>query len=292
MYGRSYLKTIAMAELKLVFPFVNKNEDKKFLLFALTMLIFPLILYRAYVQSTISYVELVVTPKCNLNCVGCANLMPCYPKTVDHIDFEILKNSIDALFEMSKRIETMKFIGGEPFLYKQLGELVEYAAKSPKVKKIIITTNGSVTPKSETVSKIKHKNVIVDISDYPIVDSTHFIDILKENGVNYRMIEFSEWNDYGTAEKRGLSHDVLKRSFRECASAECKTILNGKFYVCPRAAHGDALGIIPASDKEALDIFSKKTDFKSLYSLSCINACDHCTPVWERKGIECGVQMK
>ena len=290
MGGRSYLKTVAMAELKLIFPFMEKRMEHKILLFILTLLIFPLVLYRIYIQSTIPYVELVVTPKCNLNCVGCANLMPCYEKTVSHIDFDMLKDSIDALLRISKRIETIKFIGGEPFLNNNLYELCEYAEKIPEIKKIIITTNGSVTPKSELIAKLRSPKITVDISDYPIINSQPFIDILKENGVKYQMIEFSEWLDYGGTKKRSLLEEALKRSFRECASAECKTILYGKLYACPRGAHGDMLGIIPAKSNEFVNILAENPDFKGLYSLSYINACDHCNPVWERKEIECGKQ--
>ena len=291
MGGRSYLKTVAMSEIKLVFPFMKERENQKPLLLILTALIFPLILYRAYIQSVIPYVELVVTPKCNLNCEGCANLMPCYDKTAEHIDFDILKSSIDSLFKISKRIEVLKFIGGEPFLYSRLGELVSYAVKNQRVKKIIITTNGSVIPKIELLLKLKDEKVNVDISDYPNIDSKVFVDRLKSNGIKYEKIKFYEWVDYGNTEKRNLSSEALKRSFRECASAECKTILNGKLYACPRAAHGDILGIIPSKKSEIVNILKREVDFKSLYSLSCINACNHCNPVWKRKGIECGKQI-
>ena len=295
MFGRSYLKTVAMSVLKSVFPDITGNEDKKIKLFLLSVLIFPIVLYRAYFQSVIPYIELVVTPKCNLNCAGCANLMPCYDKAAPHIDFDVLKNSLDALFSISKRIETIKFIGGEPFLYSRLGELVAYAAKNKSVKNIIITTNGSVTPKKAILEGISHPKVIVDISDYPMVNSQSFIDHLKSNNIAYRLIEFSSWFDYGETNVRNMPDEMLKLSFQKCASAECKTLLNGKLYICPRAAHGAVLSLIPTDENEFVDILAKKEErrsFKKLYSRPFINACDYCTPVWKRNEIECGVQIK
>ena len=293
MNGRSYLKTLAMSEIRLVFPFIKELEHKKngnFLIYILALIIFPLILYRSVIQNTIPYVELVVTPKCNLSCVGCANLMPCYEKTAGHIELDTLKRSIDALISVSKRIEVMKFIGGEPFLYPNLGEIVSYAAAKKQIKKIIITTNGSVKPKQEQLAI--NEKITVDISDYKIINEKPFIELLNKNGIKYEMVKFSAWTDYGGTEGRKYSEEILKRSFRECASAECKTILNGTLYICPRAAHGYALKKIPIKEEEKVDLLKTPSikAIKNLYSLPYIKACNHCTPVWERAEIECGVQ--
>jgi len=295
MSGRSYLKTLAMSEIRLIFPFFKKLEQRKkdgFLKYILLILISPLILYRAFFQNTIPYVELVVTPKCNLKCVGCANLMPCYDRTVGHIEFDILKGSIDALTSVSKRIEVIKLIGGEPFLYPRLSEIVACAEKNKHVKKIIITTNGSITPKEEQLLKLKSKKLTIDISDYKIIDKKNLTELLNKNGINYEIIEFESWTDYGDTKNRKFSDEILSRSFRECASAECKTILDGKLYICPRAAHGNALGIIPAKNDEYISMLEKPSikDIKKLYSIPYIKACNHCTPVWERLEIECGAQ--
>ena len=300
MGGRSYFRSLVASEVKRVFPFLRRIKgytSRTAMMMICAVLISPLILYRAWVQFTIPYVEVVITPKCNLRCAGCANLMPCYAKTVPHVDVKTVKASIDALLTASKRVTELKLIGGEPFLHPQLSEIVQYAANNPKIKNIIITTNGSVIPKGENLTSMVRDKVIVNISDYPMVDSGKLTNALDQHKIKYEMVEFENWSDYGDTNKRSLPDHILERSFRECASAECKTILNGQLFICPRAAHGRELSIIPDSENDFVELLHEepkqlREKIKRLYSLPYTTACDYCTPVWERQEIECGKQLE
>jgi len=79
-----------------------------------------------------------------------------------------------------------------------------------------------------------------------------------------------------------------------CASAECKSLLNGKLFACPRAAHGYELGI--TEGETFVDLINTpkkelKKAIKELYSLPYLKTCDHCTPEWDREEMETAKQM-
>jgi organic radical activating enzyme len=298
MGKRSFFRALAASEVKEAFPLVKSMEGRKRALVSTLLLppVLPLVLHRYFFNFTLPYVELVLTPRCNLKCAGCANLMPCYDTSVKAVELETLKKTVEKLLQTFGRITELKLIGGEPFLYAKLGEIVDFVVAQKAIKKVIITTNGSVVPKEANLKSLINPKVVINISEYPIVDSTPLVNSLKQNGIQYEMIHFTNWMDYGKPTKRNYPEEVLQQSFNTCASAECKTILNGKLFCCPRDAHGQAQGLIPSNDKEFVDLLNSdpkthKRQIKTMYARPFIAACDYCTPVWERPGIECGVQL-
>jgi hypothetical protein len=114
---------------------------------------------------------------------------------------------------------------------------------------------------------------------------------LKAAHVRYNVLENYEWFDYGDLHKRNFSRETLERSFHACASAQCKTLLGGSVYACPRSAHMVRLGLL--DDERALRV-SDEPDFAerlcAFYDLPSIEACDYCNPPWARDAIVPGEQ--
>ena len=120
--------------------------------------------------------------------------------------------------------------------------------------------------------------------------------LLKDNNIKYEIVHFDNWVDYGNAGLRGFGENVLRRSFSQCASAECKTVFTGRLFACPRSAHGHTLGLFPGDENDFVSLISTpktqlKRKIKKLYSARYIQACNHCNPAWERPEIECGKQL-
>ena len=143
---------------------------------------------------------------------------------------------------------------------------------------------------------LKNKKVTVLISEYPDVDLWKLLSALMENGIKHKIIRFGAWSDYGDTTPRGLGENELRRSFSQCASAECKTLYMGKLFACPRSAHGHSLGIIDGDQNDFVDIISVPKEnlrkkIKTLYSTRYIQACNHCNPIWARGDIKCGEQL-
>ncbi|MBD3204321.1 radical SAM protein [Candidatus Woesearchaeota archaeon] len=108
------------------------------------------------VLSAPETVHLSVTGKCNLNCVFCYGKS----KTPDLSKKEIFR-MIDTLSSM--RVFQLAIGGGEPFLRKDIFEIIDYTRQ----KNIIpnITTNGTLITK-EIIEKIKNKIGQLNLSYY------------------------------------------------------------------------------------------------------------------------------
>lgn len=57
-------------------------------------------------------------------------------------------------------------IGGEPFLYPHLQEIVEYLIGQKKVLGIMLITNSTIMPAPQVLELLRNPKVFVEISDY------------------------------------------------------------------------------------------------------------------------------
>ena len=295
--GKSYFWTLLSCEIYSVFAFIKHIQNrflKKLCFVLLSPLLFPVALYK-FLIFTIPYVEVVITPSCNLNCKGCANFMPLY-QLKKSVSTEQIKQTVSALLSVSGRVDVLKLIGGEPFLHPELSELLTFVLGNPKVKKVMLTTNGSIVPSEQVLNVMSNKRVHVIISDYPTVNHTCMIEALEKYGVSFTLLKFENWEDYGGAELRKLSESELTKSYALCSAASCKTLYGNKLFSCPRSAHGDFLNLFEESPENSpvicgVSAKELKQNIKRLYKTKYLTACDYCNPPWAREEIECGVQI-
>lgn len=88
-----------------------------------------------------------VCSACNLRCNFCANHSPNYngitPRKYQVMDFELFKKIIDDTAEFPSDIISLRLYNvGEPLLNPKLPEMIAYAKKTGRFKKIDTTTNG------------------------------------------------------------------------------------------------------------------------------------------------------
>lgn len=235
-------------------------------------------LFNSYLS--LNYVELVITTKCTLRCRSCANLMYKYNKPYN-VDLSIIKKSINKLLECCNEIKMFRILGGEPFCNPELKNILE-ELNSSKIKQIVIVTNGTIMPKDDDlIELLKNNKVVVEISDYNNLSSKKekLIDFCAKNNIICHCGNFVRmWQDYGDLKKY---KNNTEEQFFYC-NVNCKNLLNGKLYYCPRQAHGIDLGIIKDNDAQYIDLIknSKKTNQKLLkeyiFRNSPICACDYC----------------
>lgn len=79
--------------------------------------------------------EILVTDRCNYSCLYCRGL-----EAKGDIDFGVAVQTL--VTWGNDHLQNVRFSGGEPTMYKRLGDLVEIS-KSLGVKRIAISTNGS-----------------------------------------------------------------------------------------------------------------------------------------------------
>ena len=221
---------------------------------------------------------LVITTRCTLRCKECSNLMPYYSSPKDYPSNEIIqwiKNICDAVDEWG----CCEFIGGEPFLYHDLESVLSYALSEDKIQRVEFTTNASVIPKTNILKLLADDKVFIRISEYPgLIKSEEFIRALEEYGVRYRVMENMRWIRTKNLEKRNRSYQELQSQYLNCGSAKmCKTILNGKLYVCAKAASLMELGYVDYLEMvDIMDINHLRENIRNFLRLTFSYACDYC----------------
>lgn len=228
------------------------------------------------------YLEIPITTKCNLRCINCSNLIPCYKEQKD-LDVNIIKQSINEFLKCINNIVYIRILGGEPFLCKNLYEITKTLLKSKKIQRIEIVTNGIIIPKEKKlINLLRNNRITISISQYPFVNSNKQIDFFKSNNIKYRLDKMNYWLYYGNTSKRNKTKKQLKKQYYKCHSI-CKSLINGQIHLCPRSSHGTDLGIIKNNENDYINILDNKLSIKEkkekLYKLlqkKYIKACDYC----------------
>lgn len=190
-------------------------------------------------DSFLRSLDLIITEKCTLKCQDCSNLMQYYDKPKDCNVVEILAD-LDKLLKHYK-IGEIRVIGGEPFMNKNWHTLVNALVNNPKVKRIVIYTNGTIIPwHLETLAS---KKVLVLITNYGKL-SKHLASLAGElylACVDYEVIQ-PIWTDCGKIEKHNRTAQEIEQMFDECCSKNM-TLSDGKLYECAFSANLARLGI-------------------------------------------------
>lgn len=194
-------------------------------------------------------VDMTVSAKCNFKCKNCNMFMPYY-KTDVRYSLEDLKINVDHFFEVVDYVCYIGFIGGEPLLFNQLGELIEYIRVnySDKVGNFTIHTNGSIKPSKHLIDVIKKYNITVAISDYgtqsPCRDKMlDTVAYLQKQGVYVDVRSSLEWRDVGfPGNPCDFTDEEIQEHMKSC-SADWRGINDGKFYYCNIAWSAEKAGL-------------------------------------------------
>ena len=232
----------------------------------------------------IPFVEYAVTTRCSLHCRKCSNLIPYFNNPFD-IELPEAKNEIRELLDCVDYIYRFKIHGGEPFLYSDITELLNWICGIDNIGEIRISTNGTIIPHQNVIYALKNPKVIVFISGYsskiaPRRDE--LIRLLNQNGVRIRDLHDQVWNDTGEVIYRNYSKQKLKEIIRNCSMANCKTLRDHRLYLCSRCSNGDQLGFFHekrTADLSKGSIEEKKREIKNLYTLDDCTGCGYCSGV-------------
>lgn len=222
----------------------NKIENIDFYNYSYFMNeVLPIIVFYRFNMIYVNLLQLSLTERCTLKCRKCAHA--CYNVSHEAEDFEIddVKRTMDTCFSQIDRIGEFVLIGGEPFLYHDLADVIEYIGKKYRDRMGIfsITTNGTLIPSDKLMEQCKRYNILVRISNYskaiPNLKKRYeeLCAKLKLNGVSYILgDEEHEWIDYGFGSyDRGESCN-LRAVFDKCKTP-CREIRGSRLYYCVMA---------------------------------------------------------
>lgn len=231
----------------------------------------------------IDHFDFVVTTKCNLRCKECCSLIPQY-KNPYHANLEVLIQTLKKIDECVDRIGEFSILGGEPFLYPNLVEVIS-AIPRDKIRNAHITTNGTIVPHDKKLLDIiREKNIEIWFSDYNCSSKTQkeFIELCEKENISYHVKKGMVWHTFGDGSTNfNRSEKELKKQFLLCFSI-CKSIINGCVYQCPIHSHGCNLGKFERKAGEYVDLLhnTKKQNRKQLKKLmwrkTYVEACKYC----------------
>jgi len=223
-------------------------------------------------------VDVMITERCTLKCRDCSNLMQYYENPVnisfDRIveDFNSLVNSVDHIFEV-------RLIGGEPFMNKDIYEIIEWLVKSVKLSRLVIYSNAMVPFKVEKMSSLRNPKVVLSLTNYGDLAKKTMDNVarLDEAGIPYRLHPPENWTDSGVIHdfRRTVAENELL--FKNCCGKNLLTLSAGKLYRCPFAANADRLGAIPADPSNAVNASGGKRLITTYTrDISYLPACNFC----------------
>lgn len=146
----------------------------------------------------INYVRLAVTDRCNLRCFYC---MPeegiKYVAREDLLSYEEMDRLIRLLVDMG--IEKLRITGGEPFVRKGMMEFLERTSQIEGLKKINITTNGTLT--APLIPDLKRIGINTINLSLDTLDRDRFFQITRRNEFDKVMETFEALLSHGMVTK-------------------------------------------------------------------------------------------
>lgn len=232
--------------------------------------------------------DILVTERCNLNCSHCNMFIPHY-ETPTHRNVDTIIQDVDLFFEKVDYVSILHLVGGEPFLYPNIDNVIKHIVSNyiNKIDKFIITTNGTVTPKDTTLDLLKNNNVILSVSNYSDkleklrAKVTKNIDNYKFHNIKHYVRNNIEWYDFGDLRlKKNLTDEELIEHFDSC-TAPFRGLNNGKFYYCHLNTSAVLTKLFPSNENDYVTLRSVTQEELIRFDLGYINLgyvtfCDNC----------------
>ena len=232
----------------------------------------------------LKYVDITVTEACSMKCESCSNLMQYY-LTPRNSDLDLLFKSIDQLMKVTDSLYEFRVVGGEPFVNKQIGKVINKLLTYKTIKEIVIYTNATIIPKGENFECLKNDKIFIEITDYGSLSKRRdeLIKLLEANNIRYTSIT-PIWTDSGTLKYQNATEEQLTDKFKNCCMVDKTTILNGKLYRCPFSANAHNLNAIPPNKADVVDLNDDnktigeiKKEIMLLHgNKKYLEACKHC----------------
>ena len=204
---------------------------------------FPILSYYYFGKLYTNLAQISVTERCTLRCKKCAHACHAVDINLDDMSLDDAKQSADLFFGTFDAVGEFVLIGGEPFLYKYLAELVEYIGQKYRNKIILftITTNGTIMPADLLLEVCKKYNVVIRVSDYsntlPRLKEHYakLYDRIKDmDSIVWETNNENSWIDYGFDDSISKGELDTLRTFDTCKTL-CREVKREKYYYCVMA---------------------------------------------------------
>ncbi|MCL2331430.1 MAG: radical SAM protein [Proteobacteria bacterium] len=224
-------------------------------------------------------VEIPLTNRCNLNCIGCITYSPLVVNNKDAYDINTFECDIKQLAKIDyghNRIGFISLTGGESLLNNDIKEYIKIARHNFPNTILRVRTNGLLISKMSPTfwDACKDNNVTFGLTKYPVSYMQDAENIIKRRGFKLSI------SAYGGDNKQMFLIPLDKNggqqnSHKICPQANCGyiTLINGRAYNCMTSAFINNLnqyfGLnFQTTDQDSVDIYSiysimKIIDFKT-----------------------------
>lgn len=248
-------------------------------------------------KCVLSKIDTVITSRCTLKCKNC-NMFISYAPVQHDIELNRLKNNFDIFFESVDYVYEYTLLGGEPFLHKDIADIISYLGRQygERIGRINLISNGTIVPNDEVIDVLKDFHVTVHISDYTkAVDYTGKLERLKDkllyNGIEYYVIPNNTWKDV-IYPREGFHTDNPREHMLLCGHST-HSVADGKLYWCDPAFAAECFMGFTAQEDDYLDMAANKSNYTKYeaslniiqYLLGDVNArgymsiCEKCAGV-------------
>ena len=233
---------------------------------------------------------IVISTRCSMKCEKCGEFIPYFEKKND-ISTEYIIDEIYNLFRQIDYIYTVEVIGGEPFIHKDFAKIMNTLFQfDSQINKIQVTTNAVFNIQSDIIHEIKNSKLEILISEYPNNKAKvcQLGKILKEEGINFKIIRAKYWTDFGPICYNNLKNEQINHMYMQCnASRDCRTLYMGNLFYCSRGPYMIENGYNP----NRISIYSPnfKRKLYAFYNKVSKNTCGYCN--YNRKPIPVAKQI-
>lgn len=187
-------------------------------------------------KTEIPFFDLNVNNMCTLKCKKCDQGIPYLNNKCRYSAKEII-GDMEKLFKHVDYVYQISILGGEPFINKDLAEVIDWCSSSEKIGSIIVVTNGTIFPGEDILTSLKNKKIILGISWYPIKDDANrmkLIEYCARHNIHYH-IRKEDWLDFGDFRvPRGYNKQEMKKVFNNCFLNKCVQYNGGVLYRCTK----------------------------------------------------------
>lgn len=233
-------------------------------------------------KPSLEYFEFHVCDHCNLMCQGCLHLSNvCEENFADITKFS---EDIERMKKIFSAIHTIKLLGGEPLLNKNLGDFITRTREVFPEAEIRIATNGLLIEEriSDLYKIMNSCNAKFFISAYPPTRNKkkNIIEVCNKYNVSYF---FTENIDKFRKQTDPSGGNDIKESFEECRSqmGYCFGLRDGKLSPCVSfyiKMLNERFNInIPITDHDEFDIYKYYSGWDLIEKLyKPIPLCEYC----------------
>ena len=263
-------------------------------------------------RCVVSKIDTIITSKCTLRCRNCNMFIGYVDKPVD-MDFNSLKRNFDIFFDSVDFVYEYTLLGGEPFLHKNLDDIIEYLRThyGERIGQINLISNGTVLPNEKIKTVLAQNHVAIHISDYTGTLKYNgklqkVVDSLAQAGIEYYVIPNNTWKDV-VYPKEDYHTDNPREHMLTCGHST-HSVDNGRLYWCDPAFGAEYFTGFKSQDDDSLDLEQNKNKYSKYqaslnilgYLLGHVNErgymtfCKRCAGVGidNDRVVKAGVQMK